>query len=71
MSQKYQKIQRFVPNTKCPKYLLSEKPKVPTTFSPNILTVPVEATYQVWRVTRVLSMGKVGSHVWTIWTFLA
>ena len=26
-------------------------------------TVPVEATYQVWRVTRVLSMGKVGTHV--------
>ena len=28
-----------------------------------LLTVPVEAAYQVWRVTRVLSMGKVGIHV--------
>ena len=27
------------------------------------LTVPVEAAYQVWRVTRVLSMGKVDTHV--------
>ena len=26
-------------------------------------TVPVEAAYQVWRVTRVLSMGKVDTHV--------
>ena len=26
-------------------------------------TVPVEAAYQVWRVTRVLSMGKVNTHV--------
>ena len=26
-------------------------------------TVPVEAAYQVWRVAKVLSMGKVGTHI--------
>ena len=40
MSQKYLKIQRFVPNTKCPKHLLSQKPNVPTTFCPNVLCSP-------------------------------
>ena len=40
MSQKYPKIQRFVPNTKCPKHLLSQKPNVPTTFCPNVLCSP-------------------------------
>ena len=28
-----------------------------------LYTVPVEAAYQVWCVARVLSMGKVGTHV--------
>ena len=27
------------------------------------ITVPVEAAYQVWRVTKVLSMGKVHTHI--------
>ena len=27
------------------------------------LTVPVEAAYQIWRVTKVLSMGKVHTHI--------
>ena len=26
-------------------------------------TVPVEAAYQIWRVTKVLSMGKVHTHI--------
>ena len=40
-------------------HLLDINPKNP----PEVITVPVEAAYQVWRVTRVLSMGKVGTHV--------
>ena len=40
---------------------MSAIPKI--NFSLIMFTVPVEAAYQVWRVTRVLSMGKVDTHV--------
>ena len=32
-------------------------------ITPFAITVPVEAAYQIWRVTKVLSMGKVHTHI--------
>ena len=32
-------------------------------FKRNQPAVPVEAAYQVWRVTKVLSMGKIHTHI--------